>query len=108
LPEDLRKEVKDFALFLLEEEKKPTFSWPGALSEFKDQYTSVELQHKISQVEDRRRMRVLLDTKAEKFDLTIVSFDSNFDKTDLVRKTQFDNIKNNRLTIILKNLKIEI
>jgi predicted nucleic acid-binding protein len=37
-------------------------------------------------MENRRRMRVLLDTKAEKFDLTIVSFDSNFNKTDLVRK----------------------
>jgi hypothetical protein len=63
------------------------------LSEFKDHYTSVKLQHKISQVENRRRMRVLLDTKAEKFDLTIVSFDSNFDKTDLVRKTQFEILK---------------
>jgi hypothetical protein len=44
-------------------------------------------------MENRRRMRVLLDTKAEKFDLTIVSFDSNFDKTDLVRKTQFEIFK---------------
>jgi|YNPMSStandDraft_2_1061718.scaffolds.fasta_scaffold55020_2 hypothetical protein len=44
-------------------------------------------------MENRRRMRVLLDTKAEKFDLTIVSFDSNFDKTDLVRKTQFEILK---------------
>jgi hypothetical protein len=44
-------------------------------------------------VKNRRRMRVLLDTKAEKFDLTIVSFDSNFDKTDLVRKTQFEILK---------------
>jgi hypothetical protein len=35
--------------FFVGEENKPTFSWPGALSEFKDQYTSVKLQHKISQ-----------------------------------------------------------
>jgi Uncharacterized conserved small protein len=53
LPEDLIKEVEDFALFLLEkrkreetEKKKPTLSWAGGLSEFKDKYTSVELQHK--------------------------------------------------------------
>jgi hypothetical protein len=53
LPEDIKKEVEDFALFLLEkrkreeaEKKKPTLSWTGGLSEFKDKYTSVELQHK--------------------------------------------------------------
>lgn len=40
-------------MFLLEkrerevtEKKKPTLSWAGELSEFKDRYTSVELQHK--------------------------------------------------------------
>jgi hypothetical protein len=54
LPEDLKKEVEDFALFLLEkrkrdeaEKKKPVLSWAGGLSEFKDKYTSVELQHKV-------------------------------------------------------------
>jgi predicted nucleic acid-binding protein len=44
-------------------------------------------------MESRRRMRVLLDTKAEKFDLTIVSFDSNFDKTDLVRRHNLKYLK---------------
>ena len=41
-------------MFLLEkrkreeaEKKKPTLSWAGGLSEFKDRYTSVELQHKV-------------------------------------------------------------
>ncbi|MBX0310563.1 MAG: DUF2281 domain-containing protein [Sulfurihydrogenibium sp.] len=53
LPEDLIKEVEDFTLFLLEkrkreetEKKKLTLSWAGGLSEFKNKYTSVELQHK--------------------------------------------------------------
>jgi hypothetical protein len=43
LPENLKKEVEDFTLFLLEkrkreemEKKKPTLSWAGGLSEFKD------------------------------------------------------------------------
>jgi hypothetical protein len=54
LPEDLIKEVEDFALFLLEkrkreetEKKKPTLSWAGGLSEFNGKCTSVELQHKV-------------------------------------------------------------
>ena len=37
LPEDLRKELEDFAQFLC------------ALSDFADKFTSVELQHKIFQ-----------------------------------------------------------
>jgi len=52
LPPDIQKEVKDFAEFLLEkrarrEHKVPTFDWEGALKDLGDQYTSVELQHKI-------------------------------------------------------------
>ncbi|MCL5021602.1 MAG: DUF2281 domain-containing protein [Bacteroidetes bacterium] len=54
LPEDLQKEVMDYVQFLLE--KRATkkrgrldFSWEGALRDLKDKYTSVELQHKISE-----------------------------------------------------------
>ncbi len=52
LPEDLKKEVLDFIDFLLEKrvkrvkKKRFTFDWEGSLSELKDKYTSVELQHK--------------------------------------------------------------
>jgi hypothetical protein len=51
-PEDQR-EVEDFIDFLKEKrakrlKKKPTFGWAGALKELKDQYTSVELQHKVA------------------------------------------------------------
>ncbi|MGB9596178.1 MAG: DUF2281 domain-containing protein [Candidatus Poribacteria bacterium] len=51
-PEDQR-EIEDFVDFLREKrarrlKKKPTFSWAGALKELKDQYTSVELQHKVT------------------------------------------------------------
>lgn len=53
LPPDCQEEVKDFVIFLLEKRNKrprrqPTFSWAGALKDLRDQYTSVELQHKIS------------------------------------------------------------
>lgn len=57
LPPELQQEVEDFARFLLETKArpvaspprvKPTFSWAGALSDLRDQYTSVELQHEIS------------------------------------------------------------
>ncbi|MBI5373886.1 MAG: DUF2281 domain-containing protein [Candidatus Schekmanbacteria bacterium] len=53
LPPEMQKEVEDFAKFLLAKttkqvRRKPSFSWAGALEDLKDQYTSVELQHKIS------------------------------------------------------------
>ncbi|MDC8449103.1 MAG: DUF2281 domain-containing protein [Nitrospira sp.] len=53
LPPNLQKEVLDFAEFLLEKSKKPPegaphFRWAGALKDLRDQYTSVELQHKAS------------------------------------------------------------
>ena len=56
LPPELQKEVEDFARFLLtsrvelESGSKPQMrlrlNWAGALSEFRDQFTSVELQKK--------------------------------------------------------------
>ena len=52
LPPDLYQEVADFARFLIEKRgRKPKgrlkLDWRGALENMKDQYTSVELQHKI-------------------------------------------------------------
>ena len=53
LPEELQKEVMEFVQFLLEKRAKkkrsqPTFDWEGALKDFRLRYTSVELQHKVS------------------------------------------------------------
>lgn len=54
LPPELQKEVRDFTEFLLEKRAKkhrgkPRFDWAGALKDWRDQYTSVELQHKTSE-----------------------------------------------------------
>ncbi len=53
LPPELQTEVRDFAAFLLE--RKVTqkhlpmkFQWEGALKDLRGQYTSVQLQHQIS------------------------------------------------------------
>ena len=51
LPPDLKKEVEDFVDFLLEKMKKKTgkklkLDWAGGLKEYKDKYTSLELQKK--------------------------------------------------------------
>jgi len=51
LPPDLQQEVKDFAQFLVEKKAKPKrkklrLTWAGGLREFRDQYTSLELQKK--------------------------------------------------------------
>jgi hypothetical protein len=51
LPPDLRREVEDFARFLLETRGQAKgarlrLDWAGALSEFRDRFTSLELQKK--------------------------------------------------------------
>jgi hypothetical protein len=51
LPPDLKREVQDFAQFLLETKvrrprRKLRLSWAGGLSEFRDQFTSLDLQKK--------------------------------------------------------------
>ena len=52
LPDNLKREALDFIEFLLakhtqkNKKRKFKFDWEGGLSELKDKYTSVELQHK--------------------------------------------------------------
>jgi hypothetical protein len=53
LPLEMQQQVQEFVEFLLEKETsrprgKPTLEWAGALRDLRDQYTSVELQHAIS------------------------------------------------------------
>ena len=54
LPPELQNEVEDFVEFLREKKMKkaagkPEFNWGGVLKEMGEEYTSVELQHKISE-----------------------------------------------------------
>jgi len=54
LPPDLQQEVRDFVEFLLERYgKKPKgksrFKWASVLKELRDEYATVELQHRISE-----------------------------------------------------------
>ena len=51
LPPHLQQEVLDFAQYLLDtkvrrKQKKLRMTWAGALREFRDQFTSLELQKK--------------------------------------------------------------
>lgn len=51
LPKHLQQEVVDFVEFLLhkaikQRPSKLTLAWAGGLREYRDQYTSMELQHK--------------------------------------------------------------
>jgi len=52
LPGNLKKEALDYIEFLLlkygkqEKQDKFRFDWEGGLSELKDKYSSVEIQHK--------------------------------------------------------------
>ena len=51
LPPDMRQEVRDFAEFLLQKRRqkagrKLRQDWAGALSDYRDQYTALELQRR--------------------------------------------------------------
>jgi hypothetical protein len=53
LPQDLRKELEDFAQFLWEKkfkqgfkQKKLSLTWVGGLKEYRDKFTSLDLQKK--------------------------------------------------------------
>jgi galactose-1-phosphate uridylyltransferase len=51
LPPELQQEVLDFAQYLLDtkvrrKQKKLRMTWAGALREFRDRYTSLDLQKK--------------------------------------------------------------
>jgi hypothetical protein len=55
LPPELQDEVRDFVEFLSERKAKKRkakmrFAWQGALKDLRSQYTSVELQHRISDI----------------------------------------------------------
>ena len=51
LPDDLKREVLDFIDFLMTKRSREKissqfdFTWEGGLSDFKDKYNSVDLQH---------------------------------------------------------------
>jgi hypothetical protein len=51
LPPELQQEVRDFAQFLLDKKARPKqkklrMTWAGGLREFRDKFTSLELQKK--------------------------------------------------------------
>lgn len=57
LPQNLQQEVMDFIEFLTKKrqsskKKKPTLNWIGGLKEYRDQFTSVELQRKATEWRD--------------------------------------------------------
>ena len=57
LPPHLHEEVIDFIDFLLtkkvsKQKKKPKLDWIGGLKEYRDQYTTLELQKKASDWRD--------------------------------------------------------
>ena len=56
MPPELQKEVEDFVQFLFEKRVQTSkrkkgfkFDWEGALEDMREEYTSVELQHKVNE-----------------------------------------------------------
>jgi len=52
LPPDCQQQVREFVETLLakrcRQRTRPNFDWAGSLTELRDKYTSVDLQHQIS------------------------------------------------------------
>jgi len=95
LPKNLKKEVEDFVDFLLEKKykrrsRKPKLDWIGGLKEFKCQYTALELQMKANEWIAKRFNLDFDDayqySAAKNRDLQLVSFDKDFNDTDINRK----------------------
>jgi len=62
LPPDLQREVEDFVNFLIEKRarkqgRKLRQDWAGALKDYRDQYTSLELQKKCGPAVDLTAFR---------------------------------------------------
>ena len=60
LPHQMQEEVLDFIEFLQKKQErkrkgKPIFVWAGLLKDLRNQYTSVELQHKISELRSSKK-----------------------------------------------------
>jgi hypothetical protein len=56
----MQEEVLDFIEFLQKKQErkrkgKPIFVWVGSLKDLRNQYTSVELQHKISELRSSKK-----------------------------------------------------
>ncbi len=51
LPPDCQQQVREFVETLMaqrgRQRRQPSFDWAGALTELRDSYTSVDLQHQI-------------------------------------------------------------
>jgi hypothetical protein len=67
LPEDLRKELEDFAQFLWEKkfvrsskQRKLSLTWVGGLKEYRDKFTSLDLQKKALEWWDDNNDRLLV------------------------------------------------
>jgi hypothetical protein len=67
LPEDLRKELEDFAQFLWEKkfmrgskQRKLRLTWVGGLKEYPDKFTSLDLQKKVLEWWDDNNDRLLV------------------------------------------------
>jgi hypothetical protein len=67
LPEDLRKEPEDFAQFLWEKkfirspkQRKLSLTWVGGLKEYRDKFTSSDLQKKALEWWDDNNDRLLV------------------------------------------------
>ena len=64
LPPDIQAEVKDFAEFLIERRKRKAKmplrqDWAGALRDFRDKYTSLELQQKALEWRDSHQTKLM-------------------------------------------------
>jgi hypothetical protein len=67
LPEDLRKELEDFVQFLWEKkfmrspkQRKLRLTWVGGLKEYRDKFTSLDLQKKVLEWWDDNNDRLLV------------------------------------------------
>ncbi len=106
LPPDTHQEVQNFVEFLLQKRAakphaKPEFQWAGTLKDMREQYTSVELQHQVTEwrVDDRQAVKTISVELPERITAEIDALVENgwfADAPELIQVALWEFVRRNR------------
>lgn len=106
LPPNTYQEVQNFVEILLQKRAaKPDLQWAGALKDMREQYTSVELQHQVTEwrVDDRPVVKTVSIELPERITAEIDVLVENgwfTDETEIIRAALWEFIRRNRFALI--------
>lgn len=110
LPPDTYQEAQDFIEFLLKKHAatprtKPEFQWAGALKDMREQYTSVELQHQVTEWRepDRKGTKTVFVELPERILAEIAGMVANgwfADEAEIIRAALWEFVHRHRSALV--------